>query len=169
MPATGFNPVELPMKGELFGSIPKPVSPLVNPTKAISRKLPSRPAWVISILSSIPLPAFIGRDFETTTASSATSHHNARRPGRPLEVVHPAPPSNDARLPRLKQTPGEQCFPQAPYETDRITGCVLLSTLTASVWLNQVRFRYEPFISYRFLQPLPLPATSSESSPRSVR
>jgi hypothetical protein len=33
-----------------------------------------------------------------------------------------------------------------------------------SVWPNQVRFRYGPFTSYRFLQTLPLPATPSESS-----
>jgi hypothetical protein len=29
-PAAGFNPVELPVKGKLFGSIPKPVSSLFS-------------------------------------------------------------------------------------------------------------------------------------------
>lgn len=40
--------------------------------------------WVILVFSSTPLPAFIGKDFDTTTESSATSHHKHFPLGLPL-------------------------------------------------------------------------------------
>jgi hypothetical protein len=91
--------------------------------------VPGQP--VVSVFSSRLLPAFIGRNFFTTTGSSATSHRIVP-PGSPLELryLQPLLSENDMRLPQLPRTPGKLRHPQSPNGTDQVSGFALFCTLT---------------------------------------
>jgi hypothetical protein len=69
-PATGFNPAELPVKGKLFGSIPKPVSSF------FARECSSLGSLLPNSFSSPSAPRF-QRLFTGLCADAATSFNIA--------------------------------------------------------------------------------------------
>ena len=121
---------------------------------------------VIAVLSSTRLPGFIGRDFFTTTGSSATSHHF----GHALELPLTAGLTRISRFAfgranAARMMPGfpSYCADSLSMITSSITCCRcpcighrdFLHTRPDSR-PNQVRLRYVPSTSYRFLQTPPL-------------
>jgi len=116
---------------------------------------------VVAVLSSTRLPGFTGRDFFTTTGSSATSHHF----GEFLSFLL-KPPTRISRFAfgganAARMVPG---FPSycagslliiASSNTHdrcpRIGRCAISHAYPGRV-PNQVRFRYGPSTSYYFLQ-----------------
>ena len=113
---------------------------------------------VISVLSSTPLPGFSGGNFNTTTGSSATLQSilpflNLFLSGNILITLelYRASPVNDCSLWMIpSSSTSAVCLSIGLYLITQ--ACPLLQP-------NQVRFRYVPFTSYRFLQTLPLPET----------
>ena len=128
---------------------------------------------VIPVLSSTLLPGFTGRDFITTTGSSATLHVISGLLESPLAgppSLSDTSPSNDTGLPQLGQAPCERSHPHTRNRSDRVLDIALFCRLAAPVAPNQVRLRYVPLTSYGFLQTPPLPVTPLPfglSSPRS--
>ena len=100
---------------------------------------------VIPVFSSRLLPAFPGRNFITTTDSSATSHHIRHTWISPCNAVILKRTRNGIRLPRLRRIPCEQCHPQSQYKTDQVLGFALFCTLT--LLHCRIRFTYAMYCS----------------------
>jgi hypothetical protein len=121
---------------------------------------------VIAVFSSTRLPGFIGRDFFTTTGSSATSHHV----GRTLELPLAAGLTRISRFAygganAARMMPGfpSYCAGSLFMITSSSTYCRCpcighrdFSHTRPDSRPNQVRLRYVPSTSYRFLQTSPL-------------
>lgn len=121
------------------------------------------PPAVIPVFSSTLLPGFFGRNFITTTGSSATRHVMPR----PLESllagrvsVKKKILSDDTGLPQLMSGfPVEYAVLNHCVRYDQVLGFALFCTLTSPPQPYLVRFRYVHSTSYGFLQTLSLPIT----------
>jgi len=88
---------------------------------------------VVPVLPSRRLPAFIGRNFITTTESSATSHRIVWPRVSPCAALFRKPTAgsrNDTRLPQLPRVPCELPHPQSRSGSDQVSGFALFCTLT---------------------------------------
>jgi hypothetical protein len=84
-------------------------------------------------LPSRRLPAFIGRNFITTTESSATSHRTGWPRDSPCATLLRMPTAdfrNDTRLPQLPRAPCELPHPQSRTGSDQVSGFAISCTLT---------------------------------------
>ncbi len=134
------------------------------------RRPAASPTTVIPVLSSARLPAFIGRNFITTTGSSATSHTVAFLSFLLINNALVNSTKAGARLPRLRRLPCEPFHPASHIRSDRVLDVALFRRLAAPDMPTQVRLRYVPLTSYGFLQTLSLPTPPLPlglSSPRS--
>jgi hypothetical protein len=88
-----------------------------------------------------------------------TPHHPIL--GSPLDSgLPPGHPGGRCQAsPVTVLTPCKQRHPQSRHGADQIRGVAIFRRLAAPIAPNQVRFRYVPLASYRFLQTSPLPMT----------
>jgi len=99
--------------------------------------LPRTKPRVVPVFSSRLLPAFSGRDFVTTTESSATLHRFVR-PWVSSWVSLSADCADDTRLPQLLRTPRVLLHPHSRHGSDQESGFALSCTLTHP-W-SRIRF-----------------------------
>ena len=105
---------------------------------------------VVLVFSSTPLPGFAGKDFLTTTGSSATLQSVSTFLSHLVSVDYHG--MNSAGLPRLISGPWKRSHPQTRTRFVRVWGVALIGRLTHRA--SRIRFacamyRFLPIASFR--------------------
>ena len=114
--------------------------------------------YVIPVLSSSPSLAFIGRNLITTMESSDSPQRIKDSSAFALSSLISCAEHYGAS-PVTCLDPCERSHPQSRRWSDQVLDIPLFCRVIHHHPPKQVRFRYVPFTSYRFLQTPPLPVT----------